>query len=59
MNTTKLTTSIIAILLGVVAFAQGTVSTVVDTTAYRFTDDLIFDSNGNLYCADYSGDAVY
>ena len=59
MNTTKLTTSIIAILIGVVAFAQGTVSTVVDTTAYRFTDDLIFDSNGNLYCADYSGDAVY
>ena len=40
-------------------FAQTVVSTVVDTSAYRFTDDLIFDDSGNLYCADYSGDAIY
>lgn len=25
----------------------------------QFTDDLVFDSNGNLYCADYSGTSVY
>lgn len=50
----------IAILLfGSNSFAQGIVSTVEDTSAFRFTDDLIFDNSGNLYCADYSGDAIY
>lgn len=39
--------------------AQITVSTVVDSTAFKFTDDLIFDAAGNLYCADYGGDKVF
>ena len=39
--------------------AQSMVSTVVDSSAFGFTDDLIFDNAGNLYRADYSGDAVY
>lgn len=42
-----------------IAFGQTTVSTAVDSTDFPFSDDLIFDSSGNLYCADYSGDAVY
>lgn len=41
------------------ASAQATVSTVVDSTGFKFTDDLILDNSGNLFCADYSGDAVY
>lgn len=45
--------------MGRLASAQAIVSTIVDTSAYRFTDDLIFDDSGNLYCADYSGDAIY
>lgn len=40
-------------------FAQTMVSTLVDDPNYRFTDDLIFDASGNLFCADYSGDAIY
>ena len=35
------------------------VSTYFDSTGINFTDDLIFDSEGNLYGADYSGDAIY
>ncbi len=41
------------------AFSQTMVSTVVSDPATKFTDDLIFDNAGNLYCADYSGDAVF
>ncbi|PHR26398.1 MAG: hypothetical protein COA38_14925 [Fluviicola sp.] len=41
------------------SFTQATVSTIVDSSAYGFTDDLIFDDSGNLYCADYSGDAIF
>ncbi len=40
-------------------FAQATVSTLVDTSAFTFSDDLIFDAYGNLFGADYSGDAVF
>lgn len=52
-------TAFLTLLVSMSVFSQGTVSTVVDSSAFRFTDDLIFDSSGNLYCADYSGDAVY
>lgn len=41
------------------SFAQTIVTTIVDSSAYGFTDDLIFDNDGNLYCADYSGDAIF
>lgn len=40
-------------------FGQTTVSTLVDDAATPFTDDIIQDASGNLYCADYSGDAVF
>lgn len=40
------------------SISQATVTTVVDSSAFPFTDDLIFDTDGNLYCADYSGDAI-
>lgn len=43
----------------VALFAQTAVSTIVSDPSTKFTDDLIFDNVGNLYCADYSGDAVY
>jgi sugar lactone lactonase YvrE len=39
--------------------AQTMVSTVVDSADFKFTDDLIFDAAGNLYCADYGGDKVF
>lgn len=39
--------------------AQVTVSTVVDSVDFKFTDDLLFDASGNLFCADYSGDKVF
>lgn len=51
--------SINILLFGVISFGQTTVTTVVDSTDFPFTDDLIFDSQGNLFCADYSGDAVF
>lgn len=35
------------------------VSTFFDSTNVTITDDLEFDAQGNLYGADYSGDAVY
>lgn len=41
------------------SFAQVNVSTVVDSVDFKFTDDLLFDAAGNLYCADYSGDKVF
>lgn len=35
------------------------VSTMLDDPATKITDDLLYDDAGNLYGADYSGDAVY
>lgn len=35
------------------------VTTVVNDPSTRFRDDLIFDTDGNLYCADYGGNSVY
>ncbi len=40
------------------AFGQS-VTTIVDNASTMFRDALIFDDSGNLYCADYGGDAVY
>lgn len=47
------------LLLGQLAYAQTMVTTLVNDGATPFTDDLIEDASGNLYCADYSGDAVF
>ncbi len=59
MKRTLLTTISTLFLFCNFSFAQATVTTIVDSSAYGFTDDLIFDDNGNLFCADYSGDAVF
>ncbi|MDB3906807.1 hypothetical protein N9355_05015, partial [Crocinitomicaceae bacterium] len=52
-------TTILLFVLSISANAQTVVSTLVDNGATPFTDDLIEDASGNLYCADYSGDAVF
>jgi hypothetical protein len=57
MNATITTISLL--LLTAASYAQTTVSTLVDDGATPFTDDIIEDASGNLYCADYSGDAVF
>jgi len=57
MKTTILLVAMSIVTLG--SFAQTTVSTLVDAPATPFTDDIIQDDSGNLYCADYSGDAVF
>lgn len=35
------------------------VTTIVDSSGVKFTDDIILDDEGNLFCADYSGSNVY
>lgn len=55
----RLLLTVIHCAAGMLLFAQATVSTALDTAAFSFTDDLIFDANGNLFAADYSGDKVY
>ncbi|MCR9171003.1 MAG: T9SS type A sorting domain-containing protein [bacterium] len=57
MKTTITTISLFLFVL--FSFGQTTVSTLVDNSATPFTDDIIEDASGNLYCADYSGDAVF
>ncbi len=52
-------TTISLFVLSISANAQTVVSTLVENGATPFTDDLIEDASGNLYCADYSGDAVF
>ena len=56
---TKILLTITILFIGWMALSQGIVSTVVDTIATKFTDDLIFDSNGNLYGSDYDSDVIY
>lgn len=41
-----------------VLFSQQ-VTTIVNDPSTRFRDDLLFDAAGNLYCADYGGNAVF
>lgn len=57
MNATITTISLL--FFATVSQAQTIVSTLVDDSATPFTDDLIEDASGNLYCTDYSGDAVF
>ncbi|GAB5417367.1 MAG: hypothetical protein Crog4KO_29490 [Crocinitomicaceae bacterium] len=52
-------TTICLLFLAIGTNAQTVVSTLVNDGATPFTDDLIEDASGNLYCADYSGDAVF
>lgn len=52
-------TTISILILAVSTNAQTVVSTIVNDGTTPFTDDLIEDASGNLYCADYSGDAVF
>lgn len=47
------------LLFSIAAASAQTVTTIVNDPGYRFTDDLLFDQSGNLYGADYSGNAVY
>lgn len=48
----------LTILFSVNVYAQ-TVSTFLDSAQFKVTDAVIFDPQGNLYGADYSGNAVY
>lgn len=52
-------TLFVAMTLPQIALSQTVVSTLVDNFNSTFADDMIFDAAGNLYCADYSGDAVF
>ncbi len=52
-------TTICLLLCAIGTHAQTVVTTLVNDGATPFTDDLIEDASGNLYCADYSGDAVF
>lgn len=55
----RISLPIIFVLLASITFSQKIVTTVVDDPATLFTDDIIMDASGNLFCADYSGDAVF
>lgn len=52
-------TTFFLLLFASFSHGQTTVSTLVNDGATPFTDDLIEDASGNLYCADYSGSAVF
>ncbi len=52
-------TTILILFFAISGVCQTVVSTLVNDGATPFTDDLIEDASGNLYCADYSGDAVF
>jgi streptogramin lyase len=60
MNTTYNRILVISIFALTLNSANGQyVTTLVDNPSFDFTDDMIFDDEGNLYCSDYSGDSVF
>jgi len=51
-------TILLTLLFPFFALSQ-TVTTLVDSAATNFSDDIILDDQGNLYCSDYGGTSIF